>query len=445
MKPLIRWVIETIVRLYYPVIVVDGARKIPSAGPVLYVLNHPNGLIDPLILRLGLDEPVAFLGKSTLFKHPISRMTMEAFGGIPVYRQQDEGKGGGDTSRNEETFRLCREALARGEKLALFPEGTTHSDPEMKPLKTGAARIALSSEKAYEDSESRTLDLAVVPIGLQYEAKTIFRSRVLAVVGDPIMVRDFYGQYLRDERAAVQALTEAERDGLDKVVLQADTRALLEGIAQVASFTVEGGVAREDLAERSRRTRELIEGYKRLRERDPARAEALVDRAQRYMSSLQNVGVRDPWALELAPPSTAKILARVLLLCAMAPLALVGAALSWAPYRLAGPVAKRYVGEAEDILGTVKLLAGMVFILAAWIVEAVIVAVLYGWRALAAFVVVAPLTGYVCLRFGERLDVLLDGWSHLRVRDARADVARELTERRRALAREITDALKAAG
>ena len=169
MRAFIRWFFETLVRLYYPGIAVEGRERVPTGRSLLFVANHPNALLDPLVLRVGLGLPVRFLGKSTLFKNPLSRLTMESFGGIPVYRPRDAAAGGGDTSQNEKTFALCREALSRGEPMALFPEGTSHSDPELRPFKTGAARIALSARAAYGPS----LALAGPPPGAEPASPTV--------------------------------------------------------------------------------------------------------------------------------------------------------------------------------------------------------------------------------------------------------------------------------
>jgi 1-acyl-sn-glycerol-3-phosphate acyltransferase len=95
-------------------------------------------------------------------------------GVVPVYRASD----GGSTSRNTATFRICREMLARGGLVALFPEGISHDEPELQPLKTGAARIALSA-----CADDGTDGVVFLPVGLAYDAKARFRSRALVRVG----------------------------------------------------------------------------------------------------------------------------------------------------------------------------------------------------------------------------------------------------------------------
>ena len=47
---IVRWLAEALVRLYYPARAVEGAERIPTGAPLVFVLNHPNGLLDPLLL-----------------------------------------------------------------------------------------------------------------------------------------------------------------------------------------------------------------------------------------------------------------------------------------------------------------------------------------------------------------------------------------------------------
>ena len=238
MGKLIRWLCEALVRFYYPSLRCEGASRLRGlAGkPVVFAPNHPNALLDPLVLRLALGRDVAFLAKSTLFRSPFTRSVLDAFGALPVYRQKEpeagDGAGTQRGDKNEETFARCRGLLGKGGSLALFPEGTSHSDPTLRPLKTGAARIALSAEaeRGFE------LGVMLVPVGLLYEAKTTFRSRALVVVGEPIACLPYARAHAEDERAAVRELTARLREGMDEVVLQAETRELLDGVARVAAY-----------------------------------------------------------------------------------------------------------------------------------------------------------------------------------------------------------------
>ncbi len=438
MAALLRWLVQALVRLYYPRRVLQGAERIPRDRPLIFVLNHPNGLLDPMLLGLAVDGEVRFLAKSTLFGNPVGRLAMEAFGCLPVYRQQDEGA---NQEKNEATFVRCRQALAAGQWLALFPEGTSHSDPQLRPMKTGAARIALSAQRLIAES-NETLGIAIVPVGLAYERKATFRSRVLLVVGNVIDVHARLPAYLADERAAVGRLTDDIHAALREVVPEAETTELLEGIVRVASWTreVAGATAKPDLAAQHRRVGELLAAYKMLRECDPERLETISARARDYANTLRRLGVRDPWRLEFETVRLGPAVRAWFALIVSAPVAFLGALLAFPPYRLAGPVAARVTGD-EDVLGTVKLLAGAVFVLGAWIAEVAIMAFVAGpWWALGLALVAAP-SGYMALRFGETWEKTLAAARHLWLRATRFGEVKQLVLDRRMLADEIAKAL----
>jgi len=430
---LIRALVRALVRLYYPDRAVEGAERIPAGRPLVFVLNHPNGLLDPMVLRVALGRPARFLAKATLFKNPLGRLAMDAFGSIPIHRAKESRPG--DASRNDESFARCRAELAAGGVLALFPEGVSHSDSQLKPLKTGAARIALSAE-AERDGQ---LNVAIVPVGLYYGRKSRFRSSVLLAVGEPIDVAPLLPEYQRDERATVDALTDRIDEGLDAVVLQAESRELLEGIARVAKW-ISAPETGDDPAARHRRARELAAAYSRLRARDPQRVEAIAAEVRAYTRALRRLGVRDPWALEAIAPGPGAVLAAVARLLVAAPLAVIGAIMGWIPYRLAGEAAK-LVSKDDDILGTVKLLAGTTFLALAWAAEALLAGWFWGAAWAIPVFLLGVATGYVALRFDELLAEAAEAWRHVSLRAFHFQTALRLSERRRALAEAVAKGL----
>ena len=431
---LVRWLAEALVRLYYPVRVVEGGERIPAAGPLVFVLNHPNGLLDPLVLRIALGRPARFLAKGTLFGNPAGRLAMDAFDTIPIHRAKEAKPG--DAARNDESFARCRAELYAGGALALFPEGVSHSDSQLRPLKTGAARIALSAEAERDGA----LGVTVVPVGLYYERKERFRSSVLLVVGEPIAVGPRLADYRADERTAVAALTETIDARLDDVVLQAETRELLVGISRVARWTLGPGEAPDDLGAQHERAREMAAAYGRLRAHDPARVEGIAAEARAYARALRRLGVRDPWALELAALRPGAVLGALARLVVAAPVAALGALLGWIPYRLAGRVAGRITAD-QDILGTVKLIAGATFMALAWAAEATVAALLWGLVWAAPVFALGLVSGYVALWFEEEAREAAAAWRTLALRAFYWRTAQQLTARRRALADAVATAL----
>lgn len=110
-----------VLRVFYRRVEAAGLGRVPASGPTILVLNHPNGLMDPLLLLCLSPRPVSFLAKSPLFTMPFVSLFVKAFGSIPVYRPQDADA---DVRRNRETFAKARELLKRGGVLALFPRGS---------------------------------------------------------------------------------------------------------------------------------------------------------------------------------------------------------------------------------------------------------------------------------------------------------------------------------
>jgi hypothetical protein len=246
--------------------------------------------------------------------------------------------------------------------------------------------------------------------------------------------------YRADERAAVGALTETIDARLDEVVLQAETRELLIGIARVARWTLGPDAAPDDLAAQHGRAREMAAAYARLRARDPARVEAIAAEARTYARALRRLGIRDPWALELAALRPGAVVGSLVRLAVAAPLAAVGALLGWIPYRLAGRVAAR-VTRDEDILGTVKLIAGATFMAIAWAAEATLAGLLWGPVWAAPVFVLGVTSGYVALWFEEEAREAAAAWRTLALRAFHWRTTQQLTARRRALADDVARAL----
>jgi 1-acyl-sn-glycerol-3-phosphate acyltransferase len=437
---IVRFIILRLIQLFYPRIEARGEEYLPDR-PTLFVLNHPNGLLDPLVLMQALGRHVSFLAKSTFFINPIGRVLMQAFGALPVYRQRDVGKPGGPpsgaTNANEATFAGCRALLRTGQPIALFPEGTTHSNTMLLPLRTGAARIALSAE-AEADWQ---LDLQIVPVGLWYQKKSQFRSSALVVFGQPFGLADFRSSYQSDHHAAVDALTEQIDARLDTVVLQAENAELLRGIPVVAAWTAPHEL--ESLEDQHARTSELLAAYMRLRTTDPARLESIAREARRYARVLRTLGIKDPWDLELSAARRGRIVALASWLIAGCIPAIAGFALSYLPYRLAAPLTPVLLGDYEETTSTGKLIIGAALVVLTWLVEAIVCGAIFGPLWGLALLALAPLLSYIALRWGESWRELREAASYAWLAARHKQMVAELAAKRRALTEQVAEAVQA--
>jgi 1-acyl-sn-glycerol-3-phosphate acyltransferase len=428
MQALMRFAGLLLIRVFFRTIKLIGRERVPTSGPVVVLANHPNGLLDPLVARVALGRALAFLGKSTVFGNPFGRLAMHSFGVIPVYRHKD----GADTSKNEETFQRCRELLAAGGWLMLFPEGTSHSETTLLPLKTGAARIILSSGLT---------QTKILPLGLVYDAKTTFRSQAAVNVGEPIDTAPYFAEAAVDERAAVRALTERIAESVSSTMLQAKDAELWYGLLAVAAWTSPRGSGELDLDEVTARAKQLEAAYRRLVATDPERAQALVDRARHFAYTLRSVGIDDPFSLERAPVLAPARLARFALVAALfSPHFLLGLVASFVPCQLVRVIAAR-THQDEDVVSTVKAVAGLVFFPLFWLAEAIVAAAFLGPLAGLAALLLAPLSSWVALRLLERLAArreALGGWW---MRMSQAARAERIAAQRRGLARDVDEML----
>jgi 1-acyl-sn-glycerol-3-phosphate acyltransferase len=393
-------------RIYFQRIEVTGVEHVPLNTPVIFVLNHPNALVDPVFLFCLAPRPVAFLAKAPLFRMPIIGYLVKALDSLPVYRRQDEGE---DVTKNQETFIAARKLLARGGTIGICPEGVSHDAPGLKPIKTGAARISLAAVSTGEVSE-----LKIVPAGLYYTSKTRFRSDALLYFGNPIQVEPVElepdGTPPRD---AVRQLSSRIEKALRDVILDAQheeelqTTARAERIFSSASNDGEP----ESLKDELRLQQRFIKAYPVIQTLQPERLRRLELRMLRFEQELNQAGVDTD---ELTPPSStrrvlAAIVRRTILFVLMLGPALIGTITHYPAYKLGGFLATRLSRDSDDVISTIKIISALLLFPVTWIVLAVLGYVLFGWVVALAVLVVIPFCGYAAILFYEELDKSIAG------------------------------------
>ncbi|MFL6229767.1 MAG: lysophospholipid acyltransferase family protein [Pyrinomonadaceae bacterium] len=431
-------VLRLALRVFFRRIEVSGAERVPRAGACIFVLNHPNALVDPVFILCHAPRRVSFLAKEPLFRMPVIGTLVRALDAIPVYRRQDEGA---DTARNRETFDRARALLRRGGSIAICPEGVSHSDTKLRPLKTGAARIALGVV-----GEDATIDLKVVPAGLYYTAKTAFRSAALLHFGAPVKVEPVaFDEDGEPPHEAVRALSARIESALRDVTLNAEHEHALATITRAESIFSAGadatGHGTQTLAEQLELRRRFVAAYAFHFAHTPARLAALDARVRRYEETLRLSGL-DPEDLS-APQSTPRailrhVLMRVLPVLCLAPLACVGVCAHYATYRLAGLLATKLARASDDMISTIKIIAALLLFPLTWFAHALFLGWLLGWWAAVAALLVVPACGFVAVRFFEELDGFVGGARALRFYLTRRWFFKELLAERRRLREEIT-------
>ncbi len=394
-------------RLFFRRIETVNADVVPNGTGVIFVMNHPNGLVDPALVFVALPRKISFLAKSTLFRMPVISFLLRTVEALPLYRKIDAGE---DVSKNQKTFELCRELLKKGGSIALFPEGVSHNSPKLLPAKTGAARIALGAVSVGDSGEP--IDLRVVPVGLYYTSKTTFRSEALLHFGEPFKVEpvelDAEGQPPRD---AAKHLTEQIEAALRDVTLNAESESDLHA-ARMAEEIFASVEENENLGEKLEFLKKFVAGASETNGDDDSAD--LRRRVVEYDKKLDENGI-EPEHLSLAQFSQGSVIRQAILMSAplilLSPLAIVGTILHYPAYRLSGFVAKKMSRHgADDVTSTVKVLAGMVFMPLTWLIAAGVVYYFLGWKSSLLSIPLSIVCGYVALHTSEEV-AELRGWA----------------------------------
>ena len=426
---MMRRFLALIVRIFFRRVGITGAEHVPRTGPVLLLLNHPNSLVDPLFLLALAPRRVVFLAKEPLFRIPVIGAIARAMGSIPVYRRMD----GADTAQNRKTFEKVWEELGRGGAIALFPEGTSHSDPKMRPFKTGTARIALGAM-----SMNPGLPVQVIPGGLYYTSKVRFRSSALLCFGNPVAVPSEPlgpdGEPLPD---SVRALTARLQEALASVTIQADEEEALKLVTRAERIfsSVEGpGTQDRDLKRQFELRQRFLRGYTQLRTQMPERIAQVEGMLARYDAELATAGMAPENLLEskltVGMVMTNAAIA-VATLMVLAPLGIAGIAINIIPYQFLVPLVTRVARVEHDVLATAKIFASIAAFPLVWTLLAFFVWQRWGIWVAAAVWIAMPICGVIAVRFLERLDRLVGSARGLSLRLFRPRAFRRLEVQRR--------------
>ena len=337
---------------------VHGIANVPE-GPVIFAMNHPNNFIDSLMISYTIERKIHYLATSQMFRNKLVALFLHNAGVIPVYRKQDDAS---HSQKNVATFQACYDVLRSRGAIGIYPEGTTHAEPRVKRIKTGAARIAL------ETAEQFSVQVKIVPVGLNFFARKSFRGEVLVSIGAPLEASSYLARYHSDPVAAVDQLTSDLQDAMEAEILHVDAPELDQLVNEIAEIyrgelirdLVEVGVDPDEV-DRFRLSKKLVEGIHFFNKRDPVRLRAMLDGVRRYQSRLRKAHLRDSLLHQMVGDRSSyfAFLIRVLLLVVSFPVALWGIINHFLPYQITRWISRR-IAKKETDYATARILSGIV-------------------------------------------------------------------------------------
>lgn len=348
--------LRLVTRVFFRSVEVVGRGHVPREGAVVFVGNHPNSLVDPIVITTTCGRRVRFAARDGLFSTPI-RPILWALGSVPIRRKQDHASADAKLD-NSEAFDALHAVLSAGEAFGIFPEGVSYTEPELQPLKTGAARIALSAVE-------RGIAVTIVPVGLHYRRKQHFRGRVLVQLGRPIPLRPAASAAEGTSREAARKLTDDIELALRALTLNTkdfDTLRVLDGIRRL--------YVPEDrdlsLAEEAEVTRRLVTHWEA--KRDVPEVAAFYADVEAWLAVLDALGLSD-W--DLRKPVSCfgwafRVMRHVSLLVLEVPLALPGLLLH-APLVWVVTQAGDMFIERDDVKATLRMCVGVATVLVTYL------------------------------------------------------------------------------
>lgn len=366
MYRLTRLVVKLAMAVFFRKIELRNGECVPKRGPIIFVANHPNSIMDALVMGVVTKRKVNYIGHVGLFSSKLKSWFLRSTGVIPVYRREDAPD---KMEQNVSMFDACYQALEAGETIGIFPEGTSDMLRKVKKLKTGAARIILETERRNDYN----LGVTVLPVGLYFFSRSRFRSRVLVNIGAPVDLLEFFELNQKDNVQAVQALTDRIQTALEKITVNIqheeldefvhdleilyrdELKAQTPGISKASKETVAEFFLTQKIAE-------CVEYY---HERDPQKLRSIQEKVVAYKRKLDRLHLKDAMLKE--QKSFSKLFEQSAFSIAKAvigfPLALYGVLNNVVPYLLAEQIAKKFIDERTKILSALLIGGGFVFVL----------------------------------------------------------------------------------
>lgn len=199
---------------YYKRVFVKNVDNVPANKAILFVANHQNALIDPLLIGAFTPRTLHFLTRADIFNKPLVKKLLSTVNMLPIYRIRD-GRDG--LSKNEVVFNQCFEILSKSGTVLIFPEGNHNIQRRIRPISKGFSRIVFGAL----DRDSNT-EIVILPIGLNYSNARKYGSSVSIYYGEEISVNKYWTNNENDLKEATINLIKEVSQGMKKLVTHID-------------------------------------------------------------------------------------------------------------------------------------------------------------------------------------------------------------------------------
>jgi 1-acyl-sn-glycerol-3-phosphate acyltransferase len=401
----IRGIVKIAVAIFFQKIELRHGEYVPEKGPVVFVANHPNSIMDALVMGVVTKRKVNYIGHTGLFSNKLKSWFLRSCGVIPVYRREDAPD---KMDQNVAAFQACYEVLEQGEAIGIFPEGTSDMLRKVKKIKTGAARIILEAERR----NNYQLSIKVLPIGLYFFSRSRFRSKVLVNVGKPIDMEPFFKLNEIDNYEAVQKLTAEIQQNLQRLTVNVrheDLDQFVRDIEIIYRDELKSEVPEISVSAKSTvmdfiLTQRIAECAEYYYEHEPQKVREMQEKINAYKRKLKRLHLKDAMLKEKT--SFAQIFKSSATTFGEAflgfPLAIYGVVNNFVPYLLAEYFAKKFIDERTKILSALFIGGGTAFVVF-YTVQIFLVWYFLGVVWASFYLMSLPITGLFALAYVKEM------------------------------------------
>ena len=346
-------------KMFFKNILVQNANRVPYNKPVILASNHPNSLVDPIVIGLTLPRNVYFLARGDVFNSTLKGKLLNSFHVLPIFRKEDTQK---NYLLNQKTFIQCNKLLKQNKSILIFSEGFCIQEKKLRPLKKGTARMAIEAMEFFDYN----LDVQIVPVSINYSQPVKFRSDLVISFGNAISVTNYLNEIKESKSKASILITRELESSLKQELIIINERDFEEFAMQSEEICKEhlkdnGKVNFESKVETFGFRKQQASEINNLVAKEPVLMSDLRSDLKHYFTLIEQKELRDyllnnehrPYSMFFVP----------LLLLITFPLFAIGALLHFFPFYKSYSFAKKLTRQMEFFASVMLPSAGLMYFL----------------------------------------------------------------------------------
>lgn len=316
-------------RVFYRQIIILNKEQVPKNAHLIFTGNHQNALMDALVFLFGFNGRLVFMARSDIFKKPFLASVLYFLRMLPIFRIRD----GYDTlKKNNESFQKTIDVIKNKIGLVLMAEGNHGYEHRLRPLKKGFARIAFQTEEANDFS----LNMLIVPVGIDYSNYQNFHSELLINFGKPIPVSDYYQAYKENPAIAINQLKKTLSESLKPLMVHIKSEEYYDFYNELRE------IYKDDMAQemgfpsakqpyKLKTDQAIIERLEHFENENPEKMDSFQSLVIRYRDAIQKQGLSYE-AVRKNTFSEIEFLGKLFLFILASPIFLLGGLLNYLPF-----------------------------------------------------------------------------------------------------------------